>query len=433
MKLLKKHKKIIAIVVIVVLVLGVGAYSCSVRAKSKNLHTSVSTSKLEKTDLKDTIAISGTVHSNDSSNVYTTLAYPVKTINVDVGDKVKKGDVLAVLDTANLERDIEQQEYTTTDSNKSAAISLAQAKRNYDNTLSLYNSGLNSGVVSAQAALSTASDAYDYQKLLFDNGQASQSELNQAKSDYDKAQKSLTLAQNQADQELKTAKDAYDSAVLKAADKSADVGLEKLKKNLEDSVITAPADGTVTQKNATVGAVPSGVLFVIEDTDDLMIDTKVKEIDAAIAKQGDPVTIQTDATGDAKIKGSVTSIAPAATVSTEETGNVTYATKVHIDEKNPDLRIGMQARMDVVLQEKKGVFVIPYDALMEKDGKDSIMVAEKSGTLYKAKKIPVTIGMETDVSIEISGKDLKSGMLVIGDPEGISEGDTVQLAGEAHQ
>ncbi|WP_326975084.1 efflux RND transporter periplasmic adaptor subunit [Caproicibacter sp. BJN0012] len=432
-KKFKFTKKVAVILAVAVLVLAFGAYSFSLRAKTKDIHTNITTTKLEKTTLQDTVAVSGTVHSDDSSNVYTTLTYPVKTISADVGDKVKKGDVLAVLDTATLEQDIEQQQYTAADSDKSAAVALAQAKRAYDNALYLNNNGLNSDVVAAEAALKTAGDTYNYKKLLYENGQASKSELNQAQSDYEKAQKSLTLAQNQADQNLKNAKDSYDSAVSKADDKSADIGLEKLKKNLEDSVITAPADGTVTAKSAAVGAVPTGVMFTIANTDNLIVDMEIKEMDAPSVKAGNPVTVQTDATGDAKIKGTVASIAPAATSSTEGTGNVTYAAKVKINDKNSSLRIGMKARMDIVVQERRDIFVVPYDTLLQKGGGSVIMVAEKAGTLYKAKEVPVTTGLETDVSIEISGSGLKDGLLVIGNPDGISSGDTVQLAGEAKE
>lgn len=432
-KKIKFAKKAVVILAVGALILAVGVYSCSIKNKSKGIHTNITTTTLTKTTLQDVIAVSGTVHSNETYNVYTTLAYPVKTIQVDVGDKVKKGDVLAVLDTATLEQDIEQQEYAVPDSHKSAALSLAQAKRNYENMLYLYNNDLISSVVSAKAALQTAEDDYNYKKLLFENGQISQSELDQAQSNYEQAQKNLEAAQLQAEQDLQNAKDTYDSAVIKAEDKSADVALEKLKKNLEDSVITAPADGTITVKNAQEGSVPTGIMFVIANTDDLIVDTQIKEIDAASVEPGDKVTIQTDATGDAEIKGTVKSIAPAATASTEGTGNVTYAAKVSIDEKNPSLRIGMRARMDIVVQEKNDVFVVPYDALLEKDEGSVIMVAEKDGAFYKAKEIPVTTGLETDVAIEISGSELKEGMLVIGNPDGINPGDTVQLAEEAEK
>lgn len=431
LKKFKSAKKVIAVLAVAALILAFGAYSCSLRAKSKNVHTNISTSKLAKTSLKDTVAVSGTIQSDDTHNVYTTLTYPIKTVNASVGDKVKKGEVLAVLDTAALEKDIEQQKYSAADSSQSAAVALAQAKSAYENALNLYNNGLSSDVVAAQAALKTAANAYNYKKLLYENGQSSKSDLDQAQSDYEKAQKSLTAAQNQAEQNLESAKEAYDSAAVKVKDKSADVGLEKLQADLKNSVITSPADGTVTAKSASVGAVPSGVMFVIADTGKLVIDAQIKEIDAASVKPGNPVTFQTDATGDANLKGTVTSIAPAATSSTEGTGNVTYATKISIDDDDPSLRIGMKARTNITVQEKKNIFVVPYDALLQKGSGNVIMVAEKNGALYQAKEIPVATGLETDVSVEISGSGLKDGMLVISNPDGISSGDTVQLAGGA--
>jgi multidrug efflux pump subunit AcrA (membrane-fusion protein) len=125
-KKIKFAKKAVVILAVGALILAVGVYSCSIKNKSKGIHTNITTTTLTKTTLQDVIAVSGTVHSNETYNVYTTLAYPVKTIQVDVGDKVKKGDVLAVLDTATLEQDIEQQEYAVADSHKSAALSLAQ-------------------------------------------------------------------------------------------------------------------------------------------------------------------------------------------------------------------------------------------------------------------------------------------------------------------
>ena len=431
MKKFRFTKKTVLVLVAAVLVVAVGAYSCSLRSRAQGIHTNISTTKLAKTDLQDTISVSGTVKSDDFYNVYTTLTLPVKSIGADVGDTVKKGDVLAVLDTEDLEKDIEQQQYSVDDAAKSAQLAYDQAKSTYDNAVYLYNNGLNTNLVTAEANLKTAADAYNYNKLLFDNGQLSKTQMDQSQSDYDKAVKALTAAKNQAELDLKNAKNAVDTAAAKVADKSAETALEKLKKNLSDATIVAPADGTVTVKNATVGAVPNGVLFVVENTGKLVVDAEIKEIDTASVKPGDPVTVRTDATGDVKLKGTVETVAPAATASTEGTGNVTYTAKISIDGSNPSIRIGMKARMDIVAQEKKGVFVVPYDALIEKDGGNVVLVAEKSGAVYKAREIPVTTGLETDVAVEISGSGLSDGLLVIGDPDGISAGDTVQLAPEA--
>ena len=431
LKKFRVTKKTVLALAAVVLVVAVGAYSCSLRSRAKGVHTNVSTTKLAKTNLQDTVSVSGTVKSDNSYNVYTTLTFPVKTVSADVGDTVKKGDVLAVLDTAGLEKDIEQQQYAAQDAEKSAALALEQAKAAYDNTLYLNNNGLNTNIVTAEANLKTAADAYNYNKLLFGNGQISKTQMDQSQSDYDKATKALAAAKNQAEQDLKNAKNAYDTAAAKAADKSAEVTLEKLKKNLSDATIVAPADGTVTVKNAAVGALPNGVLFVVESTDRLKVDAEIKEVDAVKVKAGNKVAIKTDATGDTAVEGTVASIAPAATAETQGTGDVTFAATVRITGKNPGIKIGMKAKMTIVMQEKPGVYTVSYDSLVtEDDGSSSVFVAEKSGAVYKAKKIPVKTGLETDVSVEISGNGIGDGALVLSNPEGVHDGDTLQLAKE---
>jgi HlyD family secretion protein len=435
-------KKIIFLAVILVVIIGI-AYSCSLQAKAKNVHTGIATTTLKKSTLQNTVSVSGTVHSDNPVNVYTTLAAPVAKTCVSVGDKVKKGDILAVLDSKALQKDLEQQQYATTDAETSANLSLQKAQSDYTNAMYLYNNDLSSGLMTAKSTLSSAKGALDsetstwnYDQYLYKNGQLSKMELdqeqvkyNKAVSDYSAAQKSLTAAQNQADQDLKAAKNAYDAAVAKCADKSQRSSLEKLQQNMQDSNIVAPADGTITYKNVTVGVVPNGILFKIENTGDLIVDTQIKELDAAVITAGKKVIIKSDATGSTQIPGMVTSVAPAATESTEGTSDVTFAAKIKVTGSNPNLKIGMKAKLQIVEQEKSGIFVVPYDALVQKEGgTQSLFIAEKQGTLYRAKEVPVKTGMESDVSVEISGSGLTEGAIVVNNPDGVKAGDILQLS-----
>lgn len=435
-------KKIIILAVILVGIIGI-AYSCSLQSKAKSVHTGIATTTLKKSTLQNTVSVSGTVHSDNPVNVYTTLSAPVAKTCVSVGDKVKKGDILAVLDSKGLQKDLEQQQYATADSETSADLSLQKAKSDYSNAMYVYNSDLSSGLLTAKSTLSSSKGALDtetstwnYDQYLYKNGQLSKMELdqeqvkyNKAVSDYSAAQQSMTAAQNQANQDLKAAKNAYDAAVAKCADKSQRATLEKLQQNMQDSNIVAPADGTITYKNVTVGVAPNGILFKIENTGDLIVDTQIKELDAAVITAGKKVIIKSDATGSAQIPGMVTSVAPAATESTEGTSDVTFAAKIKVTGSNPDLKIGMKAKLQIVEQEKSGIFVVPYDALVQKpDGTQSLFIAQKQGTLYRAKEVPVKTGMESDVSIEISGSGLTEGTIVVNNPDGVKAGDILQLS-----
>ena len=435
-------KKIIFLVIILVAIIGI-AYSCSLQSKAKSVHAGIAYTTLKKTTLQNTVSVSGTVHSDNPINVYTTLAAPVAKTCVSVGDVVKKGDILAVLDSKGLQKDLEQQQYATTDAETSANLSLEKAKSDYANAMYLYNNDLSSALLTAKSTLSSSKGALDsetstwkYDQYLYQNGQLSKMELdqeqakyNKAVSDYSAAQQSMTAAQSQADQDLKTAKNAYDAAVAKCADKSQRSSLEKLQQNMQDSNIVASADGTITYKNATVGIPPSGILFKIEDTGNLIIDTQIKELDADAITAGKKVIIKSDATGSTEIPGTVSSVAPAATQSTEGTSDVTFAAKIKVTGKNPALKIGMKAKLQIVEQEKSGIFVIPYDALIQKpNGTQSLFIAQKQGALYRAKEVPVKTGMENDVSVEVSGSGLTDGTIVVNNPDGINAGDVLQLA-----
>jgi RND family efflux transporter MFP subunit len=409
----------------------------------KDTAPSVRCTALAKTTLKDAVSVTGTVRSKDPANVYSTLTLPVAKVSVSVGDTVKKGDVLAVLDSSSLEKDIRQQEYTASYADKSAALALQKAKSDYENALSLYKQGLGADLTAARSsleqartALQTEKEAYGSAQYSYERGQISKLELNQQKAKLDQAQatcdsaeKSVASAQNASQQSLLAAKNAYEAAAAKTADKSAHAALDKLRSNLQDCVITAPRGGTVTAVGASVGSAPAGVLFKIEDPADLIVEAELKEADTAKANPGDPVVITTDATGDAKIAGRLLSIAPAANTKTEGTGNVTFPVKIRVSGRDPKLKIGMRAKANITLTEKKGVYAVPYESLADaKNGGYAVYAAKKDGDAYRVTAVPVTLGLQTDVLAEISGPGLKDGLPVVAGTDGVVPGAVIRPA-----
>ncbi len=454
MKKVKFGKKGIIITSISAVAVIAIVIACVASSNAGSTKTNIAYMTLKKTTLVDSINVTGTIQSNNSGNVYTSLTLPVKKISADVGDTVKKGDILAVLDTSSLEEDIKQQEYATKAADHSASLGMEKARSDYENALDQYNNNTDaqlvsakSSLTSAQAALNAEQQAYDAMKAALAGGKVTQkdldaerSKLDQVQQEYNSAQQGVASAKTQSQQTLKAAKNEYDDAISKGDDKSSDVALEKLRKEMQQSVITAPMDGTVTQCNAAVGDVPKSALFRVENTSDLVVNAEVKEVDINRVKTGDPVTITTDATGKDKVTGEVVRVAPAATQAAGDPSDTTMKTntgssdptftvKVHITDKNPSLKVGMKAKMNIVLEQKKDIFVVPYDSLVEKpDGSNVIYVAKQDGALYKVAEVPVKIGLETDVSTEILGSGLQNGMKVITGVDGISKGQIVLLS-----
>ncbi len=233
-------------------------------------------------------------------------------------------------------------------------------------------------------------------------------------------------------QQIESYEDALTASRIQADTTAQEISLQLLYKQLEDSTITAPISGVVTAVNAEEGVPANGILFVIENVDQLEISTSVKEYDITSVKEGMPVVIRTDAIEGEEFEGVLTELAPTGTKGASG-GAVTFAAKVTIP-KPGALRVGMNTRMDIVLEEKENVFRVPFEALhTAEDGSYYITSVipnesqEKNAAPFVTKNIPVTTGMETDFYVEILSDQLEEGMQIIPTSDEYAEGTPVQV------
>ncbi len=254
-----------------------------------------------------------------------------------------------------------------------------------------------------------------------------------ARLSYESALSSRDIAVKESKRKLEDLQTQIEKGKL-SADQTADqFALQKLHKQLADSTVTAPISGTVTVVEAKLGAPASGLLFVIEDTDNLVVKTKIKEYDVTTVKEGLPVDVKSDATGDAVFNGRVQKIYPAAVKAddgtTKDEGTVEFETEVSLTSKDTGMRVGMNVRLGVTTGERNGIYYVPFDAVTTNtDGKNVIYIAkqQEEGKMT-AEEIPVTTGMETDFYIEISGDQLSDGTQVITDPSMVTRGMPVMV------
>lgn len=402
-----KKKLLIGGAVIVVVLAAFLIWRSSVpRAQAQ---TAEQTFILQKTELIDSVLVSGTVMSSHAENVYSKISnYPIKEVYFEVGDKVKEGDILAQLDTASLGLDIKQTELN---------LRNAEATLNNENSSNQFNlqNALNN-VESATLELKNSQTSFDQIKALFGSGATSQDELTKAESALKRAQ----LSYDNAQASLENIKNK-NTTTTKNNIEIQRVALEKQKKTLNDTKIIAPTTGTVTMVNAKENGSTAGLLFVIEDTDNLIISTAIGEYDISLIKLGQEVIIKADSTGDKQFIGTVSKIAPTAikdaSGNTASSSNVQFDTEITMKDKDPNIKIGMNVRLTIKLNEKKGVYSVPYDAIVaEADGSQWIYVLETTQKDGKAqsttRKIQVQTGMETDMYLEISSPDLKDEMII---------------------
>ena len=211
-----------------------------------------------------------------------------------------------------------------------------------------------------------------------------------------------------------------------------DLTLDQLEDTLSDTIVRAPASGTITAVYATVGGPGSGLMFVIEDVDDLIVKTTVKAFDVGTVRPGLPVTIKSDATGEDVYDGALTFIAPATqktSMGDTNTASEVFDAEVAVSSKNTGLRIGMSVRLNYIVEKQEGVLAVPYDAVYTNaSGQDCVLAALDNGKgKFVLAEMPVTLGIESDLDVAISGEGIVEGLRILNEPEGRLPGEVITL------
>lgn len=188
---------------------------------------------------------------------------------------------------------------------------------------------------------------------------------------------------------------APDLDLARADITSAEGTLQAAQSKFEDTIIRAPADGTITNVDVKLGELSEvqKPVITLQDVSNLYIEAKINESSIANIKLGQKVTMTFDAFGsDKKFDGVVVHIDPSAVTND---GIVNYKIKTSITNLDPGIRSGMNADISVLTAEKPQVIVIPKAAIVSADGGMSVnIVTDKKHSKYT--KVPVTVGLLGD-------------------------------------
>lgn len=203
--------------------------------------------------------------------------------------------------------------------------------------------------ITRAAYLSRLADAqrkYDDAVLLLNNLQGTPSEIDQAIADANLslAQAQLTLAEDDYQDVL----DGPDPDALQAAQarlKAAEAGLVAAQATLSDSELTAPFSGTLARLDIKQGeqAIPGKIAAVLADLSGWVVETDdLNEMEVPGIYDGQSVTVVPDALPELELDGHVTSISQ---LYEEKLGDVTFTTRIALDENDPRLRWGMTVKV----------------------------------------------------------------------------------------
>lgn len=204
--------------------------------------------------------------------------------------------------------------------------------------------------------------------------------------------------------------------------RQAELNLELARTRLERATLIAPFDGTVAEVNIVVGQTTAGGLqpaMVLADLTAFHIDVGVDEIDVGKLSEGQKVQLSVDALPGVPITGVVDRIAPTAR---ENAGVVSYTVTVVVDPTDAPIRAGMSAIVEIITDVRDDVLVIPNRFIRIDRNTGRAYVNVKRGD--QVEEVEIITGLRNDAQSEVLQGLREGEVLII-----VSGGPTLPFGG----
>ncbi|MEK9947524.1 MAG: efflux RND transporter periplasmic adaptor subunit [Verrucomicrobiales bacterium] len=305
-------KNFFSTIVIIVVLVGGFIYlkkgSSSETTAADDLAQRDTTAEVQTKDIEFVVTVAGEITPAEQVSDRPEVNGLISELPVDVGDQVKKNDLLFALDDKNIRIEIEQKQ-TQIDA---AKLQLEKVRRIFENNRKLFEDNL------------------------------------VAKEEYENSQTDYSLAQNN----------------IERAQKDLDLAMERLEK----TQILAPFDCTILTRPVSSGQAVSGSggfnsgteVLTIADLTRMIINAHVNQADVSRLSVGLQVDIQVEAIPGLVVQGQVERIAPQATILNGIKG---FAARILLTEIDPRIQPGMTANIKIPVQSAAGVVAVPLGAV----------------------------------------------------------------------
>ncbi|TCQ02489.1 efflux RND transporter periplasmic adaptor subunit [Serpentinicella alkaliphila] len=371
------------VIYIIVVIVLIGAVLTTRNLSKKNnvvqetvtekvAYVPVEVESIKKDTIGKEISLNGKVFANEEVMVIPQMPGTVVSKNVNLGDYVRKGDVLFVLKQDDILRSIEQ-----------ASNSLQTAKIQYETTRERYLDALL---------------ALERTKSLYEAGAVSKSQLEQA--EMAASDKSLQTAEIQ----VRQAEKAYDQA----------------SSALDNTLVIAPISGVISSLSAIESQLVSSAqpVATIIDIDKVSLQFDVAENMINRLYIGQEVTVDIPSSLEGELKGKIDFISTAADARTQ-----LYKVKVNITNKDHRIKPGMSGSIKFNIESRQDVLVVRSRAIIDSEGEKLVYVVEDEKAVQKE----VVLGLDTGLYIEVK-EGLKEGdVVIIKGQQYVVEGQSVKV------
>lgn len=382
---------VVAIVVIIAAIFGLSRMSASAATTT----TRVQTATVTRGNLVATVSAAGNISAPEDAALAFQQSGRVSKVNVQVGDAVKKGQLLMEIDTTDLELSLRTSQATLTSSQanfESAKLKNAQNA----NQLIVAKTQLDKATI----ALQKAQNEYNAIAWRGDVGMTTQAQtLQTATIDYQSALANYQIqAANINDTALKQAEAQLERDTI---------SVEQAKRNIERARIYAPFDGVVSQVNFSVGdSAGTGTAVIVVDLAQLQVRVTIAEVDIAKIKVGQSSQITMDALPGRTYSARIIAISPVATITQ---GVVNYSVIANLTNNDGAVKPGMTSNLSITVDQRENVLLVPLRAVRAQGNQRTVTVQHQGQDIA----LPVTVGLTNDQFAEITSPGLQVGDQVV--------------------
>ena len=370
-------------ILIILLILGVGGYFVYDKFfKVKEEEVEFITKKAKKGSFSKKVDATGEIFATELIDVGAQVSGQIKKLYVKLGDQVKKGDMIASIDSSTQQNSID---------NKEAQLAIYKAQ-----------------LESAKVALNIAKTQFDRENALFSKNATSKQEFESAKNTY---------SANSA--KIKE---------LEAQIKQTNIELSTAKINLGYTKITAPRDGTVVsvqvEEGQTVNANQTTPTIVnIADLSRVKMKMQIAEGDITKIKVGTPVEYSILSEPTKKFQTTVSSIDPGLTTlsdgsygssssskssyssSSSSSSAVYYYAQSIVDNKDGILRIGMTTQNELLIANVEDAIIVPSIGIKKDENGTFVYVLKDGKPVKTAVKTGIKDNLDTQIISGINDGD----------------------------
>ncbi len=342
---------------------------------------------VERGDIAKSVVATGRVEPIAKVEIKSKANGIVKDLKVDVGDRVRVGQILVELDKDNLAARAREARAALTGAQANLAAAEAEYAKNKVEAQG-------PDVPFAKRNLERA-EQLSREKLIAQQGlDDARSALDQAINRQDAAKTQLGVAQARV-------------AQARAAVAAGEATVERAEEELANATIRSPIDGMVLSRPVELGSPVSSILnlganatlvMVLGDIGQVYVKGNVDEADIGSVRLGQPARIKVETFRDKQFDGKVTQISP---MGTDKDNVISFEVKVSIDNSAGELLANMTANAEIILEEHKGTLLVAeaaivYDA-QRNASVDLVTATSKTGRERKPIKIGVSNGTRTQV------------------------------------